>query len=163
MTLQTNKTDPSTSRADSSVLDLVVAWELPTSLDLEGETRAAVDATLTELENELEAKDPRSSALAKLIEISPRIDVGEHEISETRSSLSSEEVRAYDRYFDVRHVDTACPAMTLVQSLLMTCHAFLVLRETDRDFDPQQIENQTAGFREHARLIRRICGLEPAG
>ena len=162
MMLQMNKNDPSNPHGPTSVLDLVVAWELPITLVLEDHQRDVIDAALTELDNELAANEPRAAALAQILEHLPEPDVLEHQITETRSSLNSDEVEQYDHYFDVRHVDTASPALSLVRSLLITCHAFLVLRETGRKFDPLQIESQTAGFREHANLIRRICRLERA-
>ncbi|MEM9174220.1 MAG: hypothetical protein AAGC67_03225 [Myxococcota bacterium] len=146
---------------DATALDLVVPWHLPSDLDLGEREREAVAATLAELDAELAAECPRAAALVKLLERFPTPRVQEHTILETKSNLESEEVRAYDRFFEVRHVDTPSPAFSLVRSLLTTCHAFLELRETGADFDPRHVALQTEGFREHARVLARICGLEP--
>ena len=144
---------------EPQVLDLVAPWNLPLALDLGDREREAVAATLTELDAELASEQPRSQALEKLIERFPTPTVQRHSITDTKSNLTSEDVESYDRYFEVRHVDTESPALSIVRSLLMTCHSFLSLRETGFSFDSEQVALQTTGFREHARLIARICGI----
>lgn len=141
-------------------LDLLSPWALAPELSLAAAHRAPVRSALDTLLSALDA--PAGEALA-LIERAlsglPDDTPRPLELRSTDTPLSADEVQDYDRYFGLRHVESAAPGVCLVRSLLVMSRAFVLLCAGTAGLDEHAIAAQKEGLRCQAGVISRVLGL----
>jgi hypothetical protein len=80
-------------------------------------------------------------------------------VSSTQTALKLWEVEDFNNYFKLMHVQTQEPAVCVVWSLFTSYKAFLLLDESDSEFDSTQVEFLKEGFRCYAYLLARVFKL----
>lgn len=89
-------------------------------------------------------------------------DVLTAEISSTETSLKSWEVKDFDNYFGVIHMETQEPALCLVRSIFVAYKTLLEISLGNCQLDPIQVELQKQGFITYAHLLARVFNLSLA-
>ncbi len=141
-------------------LDLLSPWALAPELPLAAEHRAPVLRALGDLLRALDAPAPEALALIELALAGLPDDAPQPlELQETDTPLSAGEVQDYDRYFGLRHVESAAPGVCLLRSLLVMSRAFVSLCAGTAGLDEHAIAAQKEGLRCQAGVISRVLGL----
>lgn len=143
-------------RTPGDTLELLVPWELAGSYAVPPAHREAIDDALSTLRQVLETEDNDPARLGAVLSSLPEAATRPHRSAHTQSPLSTEEVAEYDRYFQVGHVDSEAPALSLVRSLVQSCQVFQTLCACHPDLDAEQKAIQRRGFLVHIGLLQRL-------
>lgn len=82
-------------------------------------------------------------------------------LSETKTSLSTNEVKEYDDYFKISHIESNKPFLSLVFSLLQAVLSFLNLcHKAEQQLSYNIIEQQLNGFDVYRKLLIRTGDIE---
>lgn len=142
-------------------LELVVPWDLPIEQKLSEAEQSELSQALNQL---LEAlKEPFLQEALIIIDQS-LITIGTPEVipvevSSTKTSLEYWEVKDFDNYFDISHIETQDSALCVVRSLLVAYKMFIILCSQCSSLDPTQVELQKRGFASYAHLLARVFHL----
>lgn len=139
----------------ADALELLVPWELSTHYTLDDDERRELLGALAALTEALNSGCDEPERILEITQSLRRPVTSLHQPRDTRSPLSGREVLEYDRYFSIRHVDSNDAALSLVRSLLSSCHAFAELNRGASDLDPEEVEDQRLGYLTFARMLRR--------
>lgn len=143
-------------------LNLLVPWDLPTSLSLTPEEQRLVQDRLNVVLRALRTPSVREGVnILKLAQQQlETADVEKANLSTTKTSLRLWEVEDFDDYFHVRHVETESPALCLAEGLLLAVQAFLELCQKTPSLPFDDIELQIQGFLSYIQLLKRVCQLD---
>ncbi|MCW5623209.1 MAG: hypothetical protein KIT73_00635 [Burkholderiales bacterium] len=155
---------PAESTGAAATLDLLSPWMLAPHVPLSDAHRPAVHGALRMLLTALDlSSDTALTQLDQALAALPVIDAQPLQPSMTATHLTPDEVHDYDRYFGLRHVQTAAPAVNLTRGLLTMTRSFVLLCERVAVLDPAQVELQKEGLRVYAHLLARTFDLEVLG
>ncbi len=140
------------------ILQLLTPQDLPLKQQLSSQESPAVFAALTELEASLELDDFDAAldSVIKLLARLPEPATIESVNPLSDSTLRREEIREFDRYFGVKHIQSDSPSISLIRSLAMSYQAFLELCTTYSGLNPKHVEQQRLGFFTQVQLLRRV-------
>ncbi|MEL4894889.1 hypothetical protein [Crocosphaera sp. Alani8] len=143
------------------LLELLVPWDLPTEQQLNEQDRENLTKILDNFLRVLErpCHEKELISLDKILVSLEAIEVSALESISTKSHLEDWEITDYDKYFDVRRVESAKPAFSILKGIVSTYHAFLLLYHQNQHLDSHQIELQKQGFIAFAHLIIRVYDL----
>lgn len=144
-------------------LKLLVPWDLPLAHSPADAERRQIDAALRYFVAILDTNQTTAATLAEVTDILAAIDIPVTKTSsqpKAVTSLRSEEVKEYDAYFQLEHIETETRGVCLVRSLLESCRVFLQLCQASVELNPEHVEQQRQGFLSHARLLQRVFATE---
>ena len=146
----------------ATTLDLLVPWDIPLEYRLDPATKQQIQTSLQQLLEILNItdKDRARCRIEQLLAELPRPNAQPAQVKSTKTSLSTDDTEDYDRYFGVRHIQTADPALCLVRGLLTNCHRFLTLCINHHQLSLQHIAQQKQGFVSYIDLLARVFYLE---
>ena len=76
-----------------------------------------------------------------------------------KNTKKQQEAQDYDNYFNISHVKSDRPEITLVRSILVAYQRFLWLTNLSQKLDPENVATQREGFLVYVRLVSRIFNL----
>ncbi|MBK4215978.1 hypothetical protein JJJ17_08585 [Paracoccus caeni] len=151
----------STASIRPAMLDLMLPAELPADLVTNPAEAALIARTLDGFLDALDLPERRGARCqALLASLGHAGSGGVAGVGQTDIPAKTAEVEDFDRYFNVRRVATDSPALTLLRGLLQTATAVLSLAERG-SLPPAKVARQVQGFASYARLLERLCNLDP--
>lgn len=154
------QSDALTEAALPAMLDLLVPWDLPTTLNVSTDHLDIITGSLDKLEAILLSEHPRASDVAALLADMPATGAVEQKLKDTGSPVKPKLVVEYDRYFLIRHVHCNLPEFVILIGLIETYQVFLSLynpdNEQDDEHNAEQMEIQRRGFIEYIAMLRRM-------
>lgn len=146
-----------------SQLYLLVPWNLPIEEQLSSSERVKIRQVLHSLLRALNELSKRQ-ALAIINRELDKIDLSSlnlAEISSTKTSLKSWEVKDFNQYFNITHVCTDEKSSCIVWGLLIVYKTLLLL-ELEKDnpeFDSNRIGDLQEGLKNYVYLLGRVFDL----
>lgn len=139
-------------------LDLLVPWDLPTDQTLSDPDRALLEPILHQFLQALTQPDPALALplVESLLVALPPGKTADNQMPSTKTALQESEVKDFDTYFGIAHVQTSEVARCVVRSLLLAYHQSLLLCQQSIAFDPEHIACQQQGFLSHLLLLARV-------
>lgn len=77
----------------------------------------------------------------------------------SKNTKKLREAQDYDNYFNISHIKSDQPEITLVRSILVAYRRFLLLTNQSSELDLKYIETQQQGFLAYVRLVSRVFNL----
>lgn len=76
-----------------------------------------------------------------------------------QGAKKQQEAQEYDNYFNVSHIKSDRPEISLVRSILVAYQRFLLLSDRSNQSDAKNIERQRQGFATYIQLVSRVFNL----
>lgn len=155
--------DPAIGDDSIGELGLMAPLDLPTEIALAPAEACALQDTLAAFLAALALADParRAAAVTALAAACAVPKASPAPVETTGTPVKPPEVADFDGYFNVRRVAGPDRAALLLAGLLATASAVLSLAVRAPHLSQAALARQIAGFAAYARLLGRICDLEP--
>lgn len=150
---------------EQAPLSLLLPWDLPTQITLSPEQKQRAQQVLTTLNNALALNDHGQAhqQLQQLLVSLTDIDTQPADVEHTETPLSREEVEDYDRYFNISHIHSTQPFLSLIKGLVQSAAVFMGLCERMDKLPLQRVEQQVAGFQAYSQLLARTGNIKDEG
>ena len=139
-------------------LDLLIPEDLPVEYELDEASKEKLSSSLNIVLRSLEdssisaySEVDRALNILDLVQTSPCV-------SHPKGEKKHQEAKDYDNYFNVSHIESNRPDISLVKSILVAYQRFLWL--SDRNLlDAKNFTLQQQGFATYIRLVSRVFDL----
>ncbi|PSF35018.1 hypothetical protein C7H19_17910 [Aphanothece hegewaldii CCALA 016] len=142
-------------------LELLVPWDLPIEQKLSETDQIIISQSLNQLLAALKQSSPATALkiIEETLDRLGRIEGYPVEPTSTKTALETWEVKDFDQYFEISHIQTENTAICLVRSILVAYQTLLILNAQYHGLDPTQIELQKQGFVSYVHLLVRVFEL----
>ncbi|MEM1392164.1 MAG: hypothetical protein AAF757_11320 [Cyanobacteria bacterium P01_D01_bin.116] len=149
---------------DESQLDLLVPWDLPVDEPLDEADTVKLSQALTQILKVLKQVDVSSALVIIKNELyklgSP--DISPAKISSSKTAIKGWEIEDFDSHFDVNHVESQQPALSIIKGLMLAIYRMFILlnEQNNSQFDSLAVERQKQGYISYIRLLSRVYHLQ---
>ena len=148
---------------DEFQLDLLVPWDLPVDERLNEADTVKLSQALSQIVKALKQVEASSALVIIKDELyklgSP--DILPAKISSTKTAIKGWEIEDFDSHFDVNHVESQQPALSIIKSLMLAIYRmFILLNEQNNNFDSLAVEQQKQGYISYIHLLSRVYHLQ---
>ena len=141
-------------------LNLLIPEDLPVEHKLDAASKeklsSSLNIVLRSLETDLSERDyPEVNRALNILDtarISPCV-------SHPKGEKKHREAQDYDNYFNVSHIKSDRPDVSLVRSILVAYRRFLLLSDRDDLLDAENLALQRQGFTTYIQLVSRVFDL----
>jgi len=148
--------------SDRELMQLISPWSLDATMPVPEALKENARNSLILILEALNASPAQAPVcLSKARALLPAIETSAVSLKKTRTPLSSKMVKSYDRYFQIEHVESSVPGISLIDSLVTMLDRFFQLNLlNDQPNNPDTLL-QIEGLRQHTQLLCRVLELEP--
>ncbi|GFE67431.1 hypothetical protein [Chroococcus sp. FPU101] len=142
-------------------LELLVPWDLPIEQKLNETDQIKIGQALNQLLAALKQSCSQEAlkTIEQTLERLGTVEMVPIEPISTKTALENWEVKDFDHYFEISHVQTQDNAICVVRSILVAYQTLLILNSQYNGLDPAQIELQKKGFVSYVYLLARVFEL----
>ena len=147
--------------SDVEQLELLIPWDLPLEMKVSNADQNKLIPSLKLILQASTLSSPQEELklIEKALLILGQVESSPAQITKTQVSLNVWEVKDYNEYFGVNHIETQQPAIALVRSILISYQMFIKLVIQNNNLEFEQIEIQRMGFANYAHLLTRVFNL----
>lgn len=145
---------------DTEQLNLLIPEDLPVQHELDQASKEQISLSLNLILRSLES-DFAEQAIAQVdraLNILGTADISPCD-SHPKGAKKHQEAQDYDNYFNVVHVKSNRPEISLVRSILVAYQRFILLGNSSDLLDAKNIKIQQQGFTTYVQLLSRVFDL----
>lgn len=142
-------------------LELLVPWDLPIEQKLSQADQFKLSQALKQLLAALKQSLPQEAlkTIEQILEMLGTVEGCPAEPTSTKTALENWEVKDFDNYFEISHIQTQDTALCVVRSIVVAYQTLLILNSQYSGLDPAQIKLQKRGFVSYVHLLTRVFDL----